>query len=256
MSDTPPREGSRLGPYLLGRLHPDSDPALGPIYEAHHVETGVPALVLVPNASARVPRAAWTVRSRSEVSPPYFAVEVERSPGASTRALHELTLLYIELSGAMASVEDREDTATFLSRASRATPRPSPRRRALTVGLATFGGLALGMGMMLLWPRPPAPMDAPQEERAEVVTVSGEAVNWATLISSTGSTTIGYPLPPAPLKGQHKPPCIEGTEVEINKGCWVQLKKDAPCGRGYAEYQGKCYMPVRDPPPEPRSIQP
>ncbi|ATB34909.1 protein kinase [Cystobacter fuscus] len=255
MSNTSPREGSRLGPYLLDRRHPDSDPALGHIYEAHHVETGAPALVLVPNASTRAPRTAWTVRSRSEVSPPYFAVEVESSPGASTRALHELTLLYIGLSGAMASVEDREDTAAFLSRAPRSTPRPSPRRRALTVGLVTLGGLALGMGMMLLWLRTSAPMEATLGEQ-EGITVSGEAVNWATLTASTGSTTIGYPLPPAPLKGQHKPPCTEETEVEINGGCWVTLERRAPCGRGYAEYQGKCYMPVKDPPPEPRSIQP
>ncbi|MFY0582829.1 protein kinase [Cystobacter fuscus] len=254
MNDTSPREGSRLGPYLLDRRHPDSDPALGHIYEAHHVETGAPALVLVPNASARMPRAAWTVRSRSEVSPPYFAVEVESSPGASTRALHELTLLYIELSGAMASVEDREDTAAFLSHTSRATPRPSPRRRALTVGLATLGGLALGIGMMLLWPRPLSSMGTTLEER-EVETMSGEPVSWVDLKGSTGPV-IGYPLPPAPLKGQHKPPCIEGTEVEINKGCWVQLKQDAPCPRSTAEYQGKCYMPVRDPPPEPRSVEP
>lgn len=179
MSDTSPREGSRLGPYLLDRRHPDSDPALGSIYEAHHVETGAPALVLVPNASARAPRTAWTVRSRSEVSPPYFAVEVESSPGASTRALHELTLLYIGLSGAMASVEDREDTATFLSRAPRSTPRPSPRPRALTVGLAAIGGLALGMGVMLLWLRPPAPMEATMDT-GWTETVSGEPVNWAT----------------------------------------------------------------------------
>jgi hypothetical protein len=87
-----------------------------------------------------------------------------------------------------------------------------------------------------------------------VVTVSGEAVNWATLTASTGST-IGYPMPPKPLKGQHKPPCIEGTEVEINGGCWVTLERRASCPQGYAEHQGKCYMPVRDPPPEPRSIQ-
>jgi hypothetical protein len=254
MSDIPPREGSRLGSYLLGKRHPDSDPEVGHIYEAHHIGTGAPALVLVPNASARKPRAAWTVRSRSEVSPPYFAVEVESSPGASTRALHELTLLYIELSGAMASVEDQEDTANFLSRAPRSTPRSSSRRRALSVGLATLGGLALSMGMMLLWPRPSVPTRATLDER-EVETVSGEPVSWVDLKGSTGPV-IGYPLPPAPLKGQHKPPCIEGTEVEINKGCWVQLKQDAPCPRSTAEYQGKCYMPVRDPPPEPRSIEP
>ena len=164
MSDTPPREGSRLGPYLLGRRHPDSDPALGHIYEAHHIESGAPALVI-----------------------------------------------------------------------------------------ATLGGVALVMGL-LLWSRTPAPKDATLDE-GEVETVSGESVSWVDLAAST-RPIIGYPLPSKPFKGQHKPPCTEGAEVEINGGCWAQLKQDAPCPRTTAEHQGKCYMPVRDPPPEPRSLRP
>ena len=176
MSDTHPREGSHLGPYVLGRRHPDSDPTLGTVYEARHLETGVPALVLVPTDPSRVPRAAWTVRSRSAVSPAYFAVEVEHSPGANTRALHALTLQYIELSGLLASVEDREHTAAFLARAPHMTAPPS-HRRALHPGLAALGGLALGMGLLLLWSRPSAP---PAHGAGEEVTqsVSGEPVNW------------------------------------------------------------------------------
>jgi len=138
VSDTPSREGSRLGPYLLGALHPDSDPALGRIHEAHHVDTG-----------------------------------------------------------AVACVEDRADTAAFLFRPPSLPSRPRSHRRAL-----------------------------------------------------------GYPLPSTPIKGQQKPPCLEGTSVEINGGCWVTLEQRAPCPRSTAEHQGKCYMPVRDPPPEPRSLQP
>ncbi|HEX8538129.1 MAG TPA: protein kinase, partial [Cystobacter sp.] len=53
---------------------------------------------------------------------------------ASTRALHELTLLYIELSGALARAEEDEETAAFLARAPRA-PRAIARRRALHRGL-------------------------------------------------------------------------------------------------------------------------
>ncbi|EPX62616.1 hypothetical protein D187_008804 [Cystobacter fuscus DSM 2262] len=254
MSDTTPREGSRLGPYLLGRRHPDSDPALGHIYEAHHLETGAPALVLVPDpATPWAPRASWSVRALSEVSPPFLAVEVERMPGATTQALHELTLLHMRLSGALACVEDREDTATFLSRAPHSA-RALPRRRALSMGLAVLGGMAFGMGLLLLWLQSHSPTVAALDSRA-VQTVAGEPVNWVDVAADT-QPGIGYPLPSTPIKGQQKPPCLEGTAVEINGGCWVQLKQDAPCPRSTAEYQGKCYMPVRNPPPEPRSLQP
>ncbi|HEX8537822.1 MAG TPA: protein kinase, partial [Cystobacter sp.] len=83
----------------------------------------------------------------------------------------------------------------------------------------------------------------------------GEPVNWVDVATDT-QPGIGYPLPSTPFKGQQKPPCLEGTTVEINGGCWVTLEQRAPCPRSTAEYQGKCYMPVRNPPPEPRSLQP
>jgi hypothetical protein len=201
VSDTTPREGSRLGPYLLGRRHPDSDPALGHIYEAHHLETGAPALVLVPDpATPWAPRASWSVRALSEVSPPFLAVEVERMPGATTQALHELTLLHMRLSGALACVEDREDTATFLSRAPHAAPRPRPCRRALSMGLAVFGVMALGVGLLLLWLQPHSPTVAALDS-VTMQTESGEPVIWidASAVTSPGT---GNPLPSTPIKGQ------------------------------------------------------
>ena len=45
-------------------------------------------------------------------------------------------------------------------------------------------------------------------------------------------------------------------EVEINKGCWVALEKKPPCYSNQAEYQGKCYMPVRKQDPVPQSVEP
>ncbi|WP_187344877.1 hypothetical protein [Cystobacter ferrugineus] len=39
-------------------------------------------------------------------------------------------------------------------------------------------------------------------------------------------------------------------------GCWIQHKLDAPCPRNTAEYQGKCFIPVKKPEPLPRSVQP
>jgi hypothetical protein len=248
VSDTPVRAGSRLGPYILGRWLPESDPTQGHVYEAHHVDTGAAALVLVPDAAHPwTPRVAWSVRSLSEVSPPFLAVEMEQTPEATTRALHELTLLYIRLSGALASVEEREDTAAFLARDAHARPRSS--RSALPMGLAAVGGVALVLMLLLkLW-------GLPGGREAETQVVADERVNWADLTAATRNP-ISYPLPSTPLKGQHKPPCYEGSEVEINGGCWVTLEKRAPCPKGYAEHEGKCYMPSREPAPEPRSVEP
>ncbi len=115
--------------------------------------------------------------------------------------------------------------------------------------------MALGIGLMLPWPRPPEPL-ADDVGSAMALREAGESVSWTDLDDAT-PPTIGYPLPSEPLKGQATPPCLKGSvAVEINGGCWLQLKQDAPCGRGNAEYQGKCYVPVRKAPPEPRSLEP
>ncbi|MFY0581613.1 hypothetical protein ACN28S_51715 [Cystobacter fuscus] len=44
--------------------------------------------------------------------------------------------------------------------------------------------------------------------------------------------------------------------MEVQGGCWVQAKQDAPCSKDLAEYKGHCYVPVRAKKPEPRSLEP
>ncbi|WP_276203642.1 transposase [Hyalangium minutum] len=67
---------------------------------------------------------------------------------------------------------------------------------------------------------------------------------------------IAYPMPEKPFKEQSKPPCVEGREEEVRGGCWIPHAKTAPCSRGTAELQGKCYVPVKKPDPAPTSVQP
>jgi len=67
---------------------------------------------------------------------------------------------------------------------------------------------------------------------------------------------IAYPMPETPFKEQRKPPCAEGLEVEVRGGCWIRHERAAPCHPRSAEYQGRCYVPVKKPDPQPRSVQP
>ncbi|MET0406575.1 MAG: hypothetical protein ABW123_29425 [Cystobacter sp.] len=74
---------------------------------------------------------------------------------------------------------------------------------------------------------------------------------------SGSSPVVAYPLPSKPVPKQAVPPCVaDNAEVEINKGCWVELAKKPPCGPSQAEYQNKCYLPVRKEDPLPQSVKP
>lgn len=65
---------------------------------------------------------------------------------------------------------------------------------------------------------------------------------------------IAVPMPPKRLERQQAPPC-KPTQDEINGGCWSRLEQRAPCDQFY-EYQGRCYVPVRETPKPPTSIGP
>jgi eukaryotic-like serine/threonine-protein kinase len=56
---------------------------------------------------------------------------------------------------------------------------------------------------------------------------------------------IGLVMPKEPLPGQARPPCMKH-EVEINGGCWFEVKP--PCGARAYEWKGKCLSPVPAPP--------
>ncbi|WNG21267.1 hypothetical protein [Cystobacter fuscus] len=241
MGRTPGKKGDRIGPYRLGRRYRGTDPGEGAIHEAHHVETGAPALVVLPgeNEDGR-PRSAWSVRAEGSIHPPYQAVHVEQTPQGRA-SLHDLTLLLIRLAGATAHIENRKDARAHFTRV-RFYVRL--RRQVLRWGLA--GAAAAGVALAL---RPHAP--EPMETRA--------AIDEPIAFTNRPGTTppfIGYPMPEAPFKEQARPPCIPDAEVEIRGGCWTPHARTAPCPRSTAEYQGKCYVPVKKPEPTPNSLQP
>ena len=101
-----------------------------------------------------------------------------------------------------------------------------------------------------------------QHEADGVVVQVVEESRAPTLVDTgdEGPAGIAYPLPAKPFSDQAKAPCKPNrSEVEINGGCWLALEKRPPCGEDFAEYQGKCYVPVSArsrKPREPQSIQP
>jgi hypothetical protein len=186
------------------------------------------------------------------VSPSSLSLEVEPAPDARPPSLLELTLAFDQLVGTLGNLrsqQDRDDVQAHLDR----KPRGSWRGRLLSRGPRLLAGVAMGAGLALLalWPRAPEPQQAPDVAELE----PDEPVAFINR-QEPPFPFIGYPMPQTPFKEQQKPPCLEGTEVEIRGGCWVALEKRAPCPRSTAEFEGKCYMPVRKKDPLPSTLQP
>jgi hypothetical protein len=254
MDDTPEWKGGRIGPYHVGKRYRGIPSDEGRIYSAHNVETGASALVVMPakgeDWSTRHP---WTIQATSVTSPPALVLEVEKAPQAKDSRLHELTLMLIRLSGAVALIEDRGDARAHFTR----LPLPSRlRQRMMRWGLAgTAMTLAAGLAL-ILWLRPPEDAEQRQSSGGVVRAAVDEPIAFTDTQDTPLPGIIGYAMPEGPFKEQKRPPCIPVTETEIRGGCWTQHKLDAPCPRSTAEYQGKCYMPVKKPDPQPSSIQP
>jgi hypothetical protein len=252
MSDTIPGGDTKLGPYRLGRRLWKTDPELGRVYEAHNTETGAPALVLKPpRLKAWRVRHRWTIRALGDASPSFLAVEVD--PLAQGAGLHEVTRMFIRLSGLLAQIDGREETRGLFSRPTPPAARAPQRRRGPWGGMVAAGAVALVLGAVVLGTRPSVTSGGARGAGV-AETLLNEPVAWD--LHRFGVPTVGFPMPATPLKGQQKPPCQLGTEVEVNGGCWIQAKQDAPCARGLAEHEGKCYVAVREPPPVPSSLEP
>jgi hypothetical protein len=255
MGDTPSRTDGRLGPYHRGHRSWYLGKHLGHLHEARNVQTGAFCVVLTPdNATAwRPPRTPWTVLLRSGVSPSFLSLEAEHAPDATAPSLLELTLAFDQLIGTLGNLrsqQDRDDVQAHLAR----KPRRSWSRRLLSHGPRPLAGAAVAAGLagLLLWPRAPKPPE-PRSDVAEVV--PEEPVAFINL-QEPPFPFIGYPMPEKPFKEQEKPPCLQGTTVEIRGGCWVTLEQRAPCPKSTAEFEGKCYMPVRKKDPLPSTLQP
>ncbi|WP_434383726.1 hypothetical protein [Melittangium boletus] len=244
MSDTTKWKGRRLGAYEIGERYPDIPEDEGRLHEARHVDTGEPALFLTPGTGddwrTYTP---WSVEATNRIEPHGLFLRLKRLPGGRLPSFHELTLGFIRLAGLLARIDGREDIRAPFDREPQPNSRPWTKRWILTgASLALAAGLALFFG----------PRTATRPESFGFVDDSPLLTERQDL----STPAIAYPMPEKPFKEQSKPPCLEGTEVELRGGCWVPHRQDAPCPPRTAEYQGRCYVAVKKPDPEPRSIQP
>ncbi|QRN98464.1 hypothetical protein JRI60_05250 [Archangium violaceum] len=263
MADKSLWKGGRLGAFHLGRRYKGVGADLGRLYEAHNVRTGVSALVLMPDPRAGWdPAEAWRVSASSQVEPtPHLVLEVEQAPASGQ--LPELSAMLDLLTSAVEQVETKDEVRTHLTRepiglwrrwAGRSRRLVRSRWTPVAAGLAT---VAVGVA---LWLR----IQAPGNQERAASGLGNEDLFLANAprkiaSSDTGTAGIAYPLPSKPFRDQARPPCKAGrsgkSEVEINGGCWVELARRPPCEDDDAEYQGKCYLPVGERAPLPRSIQ-
>jgi hypothetical protein len=239
---------------------------LGRLYEAHNVHTDAPALVLLPGPEVGgEPEEDCRVRVTVRARPPYVALEVEQAPASGRLDVLAATS---EVLARMVECMEWSDEARghLMRKPERRLERwASNARRVLGLGMEyrielSVMALVLYLVVAHCW--------AYQSERdarhtAAAVVVRTEAANHAPTTVDTGDvgpTVISYPLPEKPFSDQAKAPCKPNLdEVELNGGCWMELAKRPPCGEYYAEYRGKCYVPVsassRKPRP-PQAIQP
>ena len=255
MASKTKRKDGRLGRFQLGRRCKHAAVELGPIHEAHHVDTGAPSLVMMPGArTSWWPRAVWRVRIHVQVVPPFIGLEVEQSPGSS-RLSGLINLLVLVLAGVEAVAHDIR-MRTHLTR-SRPGQRHWPHLPQLIMGLSL---LVLALGLWLDFRNRLSDPPAPASTVSVLGKPGGGVAHPPTLIDQDmrNLSAIGYPLPPNPFAEQAKPPCrvTDGDEHEINGGCWIEMIRHAPCSPDQAEYQGKCYLPVALRKPPRQSVSP
>lgn len=210
MADEKKWKGGRLGPFGIGRRLEGVGTDLGRLYEAHHVKTGAPAVVLVPGRSMDwEPEESWQVRVSSNEAPAYVALEVERAPGSGT--LPELARMFDLITSALERVERNVQVREHLTgqRVGRVKLYVGRARRLLrSWRWRAVAGLALatlGAGLWLLL------SGAGSGERV-AHGVAQEALSQADapgLINTYNPDTgvIAYPMPEKPFRNQAAAPC-------------------------------------------------
>ncbi len=75
-------------------------------------------------------------------------------------------------------------------------------------------------------------------------------------LTRDGGGGVAVPMPSRRLDKQQAPPCAPEPpgEVDINGGCWMGVVRRPPCGQFY-EHGGRCYVPVRESPRPPTSVE-
>ena len=256
MTTTTKKKDRRLGRLQLGKRCKHAAAEVGHIHEARNVETGAPGLVMMPGPRPTWSlKRSWKVRASFQATPPFLSLEVEQAP-ASGR-LTELATLLTLLAAALEAVGSNARMRAHLTREPMARwPRPLPLKALVAVGLAVLllgGGFWLsGTGSRELAPPTPPPSTSGLGELADA------GLPYSVLINNEeqGPKGIAYPLPDKPFSDQVRPPCrTRANQVAINGGCWVELARRPPCEE-YAEYEGKCYIPIMKAPRPPQSVSP
>src|SRR6218665_430921 len=244
--------GVRWGPFILGRRCKHAAAELGDIYEAVHVETGAPSLVMIPKpGSTWHPRRNWRKSTYVQAFPPLLGMSMEESP--STARLSELTGAENLLLAALDAVGHDARMRAHLLRG----PMSRLKWWPVLVGLALTGLALLVLGGCVGWLSRGRAVDAAEPE-SMAMDPEKDAPKFAAR-ATQDSTVIAYPLPDKPFRNQAKAPCPpERDEAEINGGCWVVLERRPPCISDQAEYKGKCYLPVASDkgPRLPQSVSP
>ena len=258
-------KGGRLGPFHLGRRYKDKDVGgdLGRIYEAHNVETGAAALVLMPGKRAGwEPEESWRVRAFAQVTPPYVALEVEQAPPSGK--LPELADMLDLLTSAVERLEKQVGARAHLTRApvglmkrwAGRLRRMHRSRGAVALVFLALVSAVLG-GMLWLGSSGPENSEAAKHSGMGAAETALELPLAPALIVEGPGASIAYPLPQKPFSNQAKPPCkSRRSEVVINGGCWIALEHRPPCDEDVAEYQGKCYLPVSSERRSPEALPP
>ncbi|MBM7113930.1 hypothetical protein [Archangium primigenium] len=238
---TTTKGGARWGPFVLGRRCKHAAGELGDIYEAVHVDTGAPALVMIPRPESKWrPRRDWRTRTFVQTSPPLLAKVVEAAPNQGR--LPDLTESESVLLAGFEALSHDGRMRTYLTGGLLGRHKWWP----VVAGLAVAGMALLVLGGCVGWMSRGRTAEAPVlAPVVHVILDSEQRAPFLTDGEAHGVNGIAYPLPDKPFQNQAKAPCPgDRDELAINGGCWVVLKRKPPCHKDQAEYQGECYLPV------------
>ncbi|WAM28503.1 hypothetical protein [Myxococcus sp. NMCA1] len=210
-----------------------------------------------------------TASPASTVAPPRFSLRVHATDGASdadvarnlegtlalTKAMVQTACTRSSLADTMAHLRSppRRRGPVLRSRRWLRKVRRAARRTWRSTGSATTAALALVaaalVGGILV---PPPPHEAPP---GPAQTAAGPTGGFVLAAMTNDALMFALELPPRPFEGQKTRKCDpDQGEVFINGGCWVELKKEAPCGDKLYEHKRKCYRPAAKPTEATRSI--
>ncbi len=171
MTTTTKKKGRRLGPLQLGKRCKHAAAEVGHIHEARNVETGEPALVMLPGPRPTwAPKRSWKGRVCFQATPPFISLEMEQAPASGN--LKELATLLTLLLAALDAVEGNARMRAHLTREPMGRwPRPLSLKGLAAVGLAMLvlgGGFWLsGTGSRELAPSTPPPSTSGLGELAD-----------------------------------------------------------------------------------------